>query len=98
MSYDLPKLDSRSFGNQWQKIESSSFVRSQPDNDGVPCSVYIHIRNGTNTDHAHFCLCSLFEKGTQKERNEHLVCPQIRDFGINKAEMIFAHLGKIKNK
>ena len=46
--------------------------RTCTDNGGVPLSVYIHIRNGTHTAHAHFCLCSLFQKGTLSVRYAHL--------------------------
>lgn len=47
--------------------------RTCTDNGGVPISVYIHIRNGTHTAHAHFSLCSLFRKGTLSERYAHLI-------------------------
>lgn len=47
--------------------------RTCTDNGGVPISPYIHMGNGTHTAHAHFCLCSLFRKGTLSVRYAHLI-------------------------
>ena len=75
-----------------------SLGRTCTENDGVPCSVYIHIRNGTNTDHAHFCLCSLFKKEHKRNGTEHLIHLQFCDLGIHKVEMALAFIGDVEDK
>ena len=80
-------------------LKSNSLIRRTcTECDGVPITVYIHIRYGTHTDHAQNCLVYRNKKVHKRYGTVHLVHLQLGNLGIQKVEMTLAKVGDIQDK